>query len=604
MSMSYQDVAAYNALTTRANGAAQAQYYQAMANGQSSQQAMAAAQNAFKNALDTATLSGYFGPGVGNGTVAGQATMPNIQYTTGEFGQMYPGGFNQVSPGTPTQAAIQNQQQYGLNQAQTTGVYYDPGNMTYAPGTFVRDPSTNAIGQIQSNGRMKMFGDQGDFLRAGGNWDMVNNPDMMRNVSTQEFQSLASDPGANFGGRGNGTASLQMQALYGTYGLPQANAPTMAMQTLYGSNAAPYAGQKTQAQLQQEWNQAQGNAQLTGMYYQPQPSEADQMAQGTALNGQSFASLPQDQQQAYLSTRSTPQQAAADWARDQNNALKQAGYQAPAQQGTQTLNAQQQYFTEAQQLAQMYGTAYDPLGPGGTAGANTGPQAGTQTLAAQKQYWDQAFQQSQANQTNTLAYLQQLANLRGPADWAKYQQVLGSTPQGMRDLYAASMGQYIPGGGATTGVNPQAATLQTQQQQIAGQGYGYGDQSGWGGYQGGYTTQPGQPQTAQTGYTQQGSGQVWGSGIGVGQQGATADQQQQATGNGTNMMGANSQYNLPAPNQISAQAWNNFAPSQQQMMLGMYEANGWSKDDVQALYNQSLPKYGTNNASAGTWRMQ
>jgi len=217
----------------------------------------------------------------------------------------------------------------------------------------------------------------------------------------------------------------------------------------------------------------------------------------------------------------------------------------------------------------------------------------------------------------------------------------------MRDLYAASMGQYIPGGGATTGVNPQAATLQTQQEQIAGQGYN----QAWngGGYAGGYTTQPGQPQTAQTGYTtqamqypyttqQQGyqqqmlgaqgdmraataglpnggnnpggadrmqTGQVWGSGLGVGQQGATPDQSVQATGNGTNMYGGQQQqYNLPAPNQISAQAWGNFTPSQQQMMLGMYEANGWDKNDVQALYNQSLPKYATNSPTAGTWRLQ
>jgi hypothetical protein len=245
----------------------------------------------------------------------------------------------------------------------------------------------------------------------------------------------------------------------------------------------------------------------------------------------------------------------------------------------------------------MYGTAFTP-GQAGQAGQPgvTGPTAGQQTLGAQQQYWKQAFDQSQANQSNTQAYLTLLSNLRGPADWAKYQQVLGSTPGGMRDLYAASMGQYIPGGGATTGVNPQAANLQTMQQQVGGQGYG----GGWGGYQGGYTTQPGQPQTPQTGQTQ-----AWGSGIGIGAQGATPDQQVQATGNGTNMYGGQQQqYNLPAPNQISAQAWGNFTPSQQQMMLGMYEANGWDKNDVQALYNQSLPKYGSSGATAGTWRMQ
>ena len=597
-------------VTDAADSMAKNAYYQAQAAGVGQTQALAAAQQAWSQAFQTSQLSGYFAPGVGNGTVAGQATMPNIQYTTGEFGAMYPGGFRGVSPGTPTQAALQNQQQYGLNQAGVTGVYYDPGNMTYRPGQFIRDSQTGGIGQIQSNGRMQMFGSMGDFLRAGGQESMLNDPDMVRNVSSAEYQDLASNPSANFGGRSPGTASLEMQQLYGTYGLPQQGAATMALQAMYGSNAAPYAGQKTMAQMQQDFANSQSAANMTGMWYAPQQTEADQMAQGMSIDGKSFSSLPPDQQQAYLSTRSTPQQAAADWARDNNAALKQAGYQAPAQQGQQTLAGQLQYFNEAQQLAQMYGTAFDPRNPGGTtqAGVNA-PATGQQTLAAQQQYWQQAYQQSQANQTNTLAYLQQLANLRGPADWAKYQQVLGSTPQGMRDLYAASMGQYVPGGGATTGVNPQAATLQTQMEQIGGQGYG--QQWGQGGYAGGYTAQPGQPQTAQTGQMQtaqwgqqpQGSGQVWGSGLGVGGDQNTPAQNQQATGNGTNTMGYNQQYNLPAPNQISAQAWGNFTPSQQQMMLGMYEANGWDKNDVQSLYNQSLPKYGTNNASAGTWRL-
>ena len=311
------------------------------------------------------------------------------------------------------------------------------------------------------------------------------------------------------------------------------------------------------AQQKQAYDQAVSAAGMTGMWNAPQQSQAALEAQGQALDNSSFAQLPADQQQPYLSTRSTPQQAAADWARDWNRQLQSSGYRQPAQQGQQTLTAQQQY-------------------------------------------WKQAFDQSQANQTNTQAYLKQLADLRGPADWAKYQQVLGSTPGGMRDLYSAAMGNYIPGGGATTGQNPQAVNLQTMQQQIGGQGYGQG--WGQGGYAGGYTTQPGQPQTPQTGQMQ--NNQVWGSGIGIGQQGATPEQQQQATGNGTNMFGGQQQqYNLPAPNQIAPQSWANMAPSQQQMLLGMYEANGWSKPDVTALFNQSLPKYGTNNATAGTWRM-
>jgi hypothetical protein len=60
---------------------------------------------------------------------------------------------------------------------------------------------------------------------------------------------------------------------------------------------------------------------------------------------------------------------------------------------------------------------------------------------------------------------------------------------------------------------------------------------------------------------------------------------------------------LPLPNQIAPQTWRNLAPSQQQLLLGAYEAQGWNKDDVQALLAQSLPRYASNAPSAGTWRL-
>lgn len=501
MSMSYADIQAYNALTDRAKAASQAAYNTSMANNEGEQTALARAKFAWQQMNDAATLSGYFPGGYGYGTTGGQATLPNLQKTYEDFGQNYTNGLKDVAQGTQTQAALQNSQQYGLNQAGVTGVYYDPGNMTYRPGTFIRDSQTGGIGQIQQNGQLQMFGSQGDFLRAGGSWDMVNNPDKMRTVDSATYQQLAQAPGQNGNGVG-GTASLDMQKIYGTYGMPTANAPTMAMQALYGSNAAPGANQQTLEAQNQYFNQAAKESDITGWYNAPS------------------------------STAQT--------------------------------------------------------------GANPTPGQGQQTLAAQGQYWKQAFDQSQANQTNTQAYLSQLANLRGPADWAKYQQVLGATPNGMRDLYSAAMGQYVPGGGATTGYQPQAADLNTMQQQIGGQGYGYAN---------GYTAQPGQPQMPQTGQMQ-GNNQTWGSGIGVGQQAPTGAQAQQGMGNGTNAYGANQQYNLPAPNQISNQSWNNMAPSQQQMLYGMYEANGWDKTDVEALRNQSLPKYAQNGATAGTWRMQ
>jgi hypothetical protein len=296
--------------------------------------------------------------------------------------------------------------------------------------------------------------------------------------------------------------------------------------------------------------------------------------------------------------------------------------------GQQTLAGNQQAFGQGTTLAGLYGQYYAP---------GTAPGQGQQTLAGaeqgftqglrtqQEQRAAQAQQQSQAQQ-----YLSLLASLRGPADWQKYQQVLGSTPGGMRDLYAAAMGQYVPGGGATTGVQPQAVSLQSLMGDVSGNPY-----SGQGGGQlntpnvygqnsaGMYQQQGGQPnvaaftpqaavsQATQPAANYQYSPSATGSQINQsGWAGANAQptQAQNAQGNGTNMYGAQpqpqNQMNLPAPNQIAAQSWNNMAPSQQQMLLGGYEAQGWDKNDVQALMNQSLPKYGSNAATAGTWRLR
>src|SRR5215831_4881124 len=129
------------------------------------------------------------------------------------------------------------------------------------------------------------------------------------------------------------------------------------------------------------------------------------------------------------------------------------------QAGQQTLQGQQTQADIAQNWSNMFGQYYAPgTAPAqgaqtaalqnaatvaGLTGMYTAPGAGgpgTQTLAGQNQYWNQAFQQQQfaaqqqqLQQQNAQSYLQLLASLRGPADWAKYQQVLGSTPGGMRD---------------------------------------------------------------------------------------------------------------------------------------------------------------------------
>jgi len=135
-----------------------------------------------------------------------------------------------------------------------------------------------------------------------------------------------------------------------------------------------------------------------------------------------------------------------------------------------------------------------------------------------------------------------MAGLRGPADYMKYQQVLGATPGGMKDLVAAAAGQYIPGGGATTGVAPTPVSLQN--------------------FLGSATSTP------------------------------------------TDTSGQAAMQSLVAPNQMAPQTWNALTPSQQQMLLGTWESQGYTKEDAQALFNQSLPKYAAGAPSAGQFKLQ
>ena|SRR5215471_1183716 len=188
--------------------------------------------------------------------------------------------------------------------------------------------------------------------------------------------------------------------------------------------------------------------------------------------------------------------------------------------GQQSLASQQQAFNQQQALAQMYGQYYAP---------GQAPTAGAQTLAAQ-----------QAQQDTAQRYLTLLSQLRGPADWAQYQKVLGATPGGMSDLVRAAAGQYIPGGGATTGTAPTPVSLQS----FVG---------------------------------------------GIGQ----SQPNQQAAMNA-----------LVPPNQMAPQTWNALTPSQQQVLLGTWESQGYTQQDAQALFNQSLPKYGGQAPSAGSFRLQ
>jgi hypothetical protein len=252
--------------------------------------------------------------------------------------------------------------------------------------------------------------------------------------------------------------------------------------------------------------------------------------------------------QAYLNAKlalDTDQEAYQKAAQAAATEIAQAGVTG-TYQGQQTQAAIRQAADIAQQQAATMLSQANAFGTWGT------PTQGQQTLAANQQAYQQqldaqkqALAQWQAQQTASQNYLTMMAGLRGPADYAQYQKVLGSTPGGLKDLAAAAAGQYIPGGGATTGVQPQAVTMQSF------------------------------------------------LGSATGQQPATSDTSGQAAMN-----------SLVAPNQMAPQTWNALTPSQQQMLLGTWESQGYTKDDAQALFNQSLPKYATQSVGAGQFKLQ
>lgn len=274
--------------------------------------------------------------------------------------------------------------------------------------------------------------------------------------------------------------------------------------------------------------------------------------------------------------------------------------------GQQTLGAQQQQWQQAYNTANQYGQYY---------GTGQAPAVGTQTQSAQEQaytQWLRAQQQQLAEQSQQQQaanqYLTLLSSMRGPQNYFQYQNVLGSTPQGMQDLVGAAMGKFVPGGGATTGVQPVAQSLQGLYGDVTGQRYGA--QPAQQPNVAAFTPQGSVAQATQPAAQYQYSPTATGSLINQsGWAGASGQptQGQNALGNGTNTMGAPqnaSSLNLPAPNQVAMQSWNNLAPSQKSLLTSGWEASGWNADDVQALMNQSLPKYGSNAATAGTWRLR
>jgi hypothetical protein len=519
-----------NVLTAVNNGLstnAQQAYYMAKLAGDTDTAAFQKAQAAVAYYGNLASTFGYSPSGDPYTWGAGGPQAPPPGTPTSAISQSL--GYNAYVPGYTGTGAGQTTSALGAaagtaqSAAGLTGFYTAPSQSRWTPGTFLRiDPSTYDYGT---------YGDQLDYVTGTGQLQRVNTQQARAMGWNGDLSTLNTMPF---------TLAAQLEAA------PPSQLP---QQTLDSIKA--YADLNTGAQ-----NSALANAGATGMYYAPQQIYAP----GTDMSGGTFSALPLATQQAYYASSGGDWQAAMNkWVSDSNAQItqwsQQNGMPLPNQRGAgqETLTAQQQYWQQAQDTSTLYGQYYAPGAPGqtGQAGVNA-PQAGQQTLAGNEQAYTQWLRtQQQADtewnnqQTATNNYLTLLSGLRGPADWAQYQKVLGATPQGTQDLVRAAAGQYIPGGGATTGVQPQAANLNTLYNQATGQA---GGQS----------------------------------------------QQDLAQMQGT----------LVAPNQMAPQTWNALQPSQQQMALSVWESQGYDRTDAENLFKQSLPKYATQGAGSGSFRLQ
>jgi len=508
--------------------AAQMAYYQSKLAGDADTLAFQKAQAAMQQAMQQTNSFGYAAAGnwadlnslAANAPPPGTPTLAAGQ-ATGGIG--YIPGYTGTDAGQ-TMAQLSGAQGMASNAAGLTGFYQAPSQSQFSPGTFVRlDPKTYDTAT---------YGDtQISYVLPSGQLQRVSIPQAKAMGWNGDLSSM------------NTLAAQQAQAL------EQAPPSQLPTQTLAGLSG--YSNLNSAAQ-----NQAIAQSGATGMYQAP----AQIYAPGTDLTGHTFQQLdPQTQRNYYVSNGGDWNAAMQKWVNDSNTQITQwsqaNGVPVPNQQGTpqETLAAQQQYFQQANALATQYGQYYAPGAPGqaGQAGVNM-PQQGQQTLAGNEQNYTQwlrsqqaALAQWQAQQTASQNYLTLLSGLRGPADYAQYQKVLGATPGGMKDLVAAAAGQYIPGGGATTGVAPTPVTLQNF------------------------------------------------VGSATGQQPGAADTSGQAAMN-----------SLVAPNQMAPQTWNALTDSQKQMLLGTWESQGYTKEDAQSLFNQSLPKYATQSAGAGTFKLQ
>ena len=324
----------------------------ASGNSQAAQEAIREFNLNFTNS--TAQQYGY-NAGIGQPAPAYAPTLA-AQQASGAIGYI-PGVTGTASDYQSLQQASDASSQ-AASAAGLTGFYSAPQQSQFQPGTFVRaDPSTY------------------DTSKYGAT--------LLYQVSpTGQFTPVTPQQASAMGWNGdiNKTDVVSAQQAVALQQAPPSSAPVQTLAGLTG-----YSNLNTAAQ-----NSAIAQAGVTGMYQAP----SQIYAPGTNAGGAQFSNLdPQTQQNYYLAYGSNWNAAMAAWVRDSNAAIAQAGGgQMPNQPGTpqETLGAQGQYFTQANQLATQYGQYYAPQTPGGAvqAGVNA-PQAGQTTLAGQQQAYAQ-----------------------------------------------------------------------------------------------------------------------------------------------------------------------------------------------------------------------
>jgi hypothetical protein len=390
-----------------------------------------------------------------------QAAMQNSQSLSTLFGSAPGGNWSQwpISqsmqplPGTQTQQALAQQMQNALGAASVTGQFANPSTQMYAPGTFIRNSDTGAIGQVQQNGGVRTFGSMQEYLGAGGTQDAVLK---MPQLSQAEYGNL------------------------GTTGQP--TQPTLQASQLTGM----YQGAPTAAYQQQIANMLGQGAQLTGTYYDPAQMRYQP---GTFVKDAGTGGIGQVQPNGQLRMfGSMDEYTAAGGTREQLAGLPSvpdAQYYQMATQGQTPGQQTLQSINQAAQLSGMYNGAPTEAASeysrtlaqqmqqfqqsfGLQQGQLTGQYNGAPTEAASEFARNLALQQGQLGQQ----YLSTAAQLQGPQNTFQLSNYLrGAAANPNVPVYLQNL-QNNMGMPSFQGTGQQAPTAASMGGLAAGMGYG------------------------------------------------------------------------------------------------------------------------------------